>query len=148
MQNCRTTFGGKRRFACPNKQTAKQFAGQAKCGGTKTCRGRSPNTFLWSLAAQRAAYFYRFVTRRTINAPLSYYSVLLYNYFLYNKFILLSYYRNISLLLCIMKIYFITFNFYFYLITLCFQSTTPKLLNQMSRVKGQMSRVKGQASRV
>ena len=61
---CRLTFGGKRRFACPNKQTAKQFAGLAKCGGTKPCRGQSPNTFLWSLAAQRAAYFYRFVMRR------------------------------------------------------------------------------------
>ena len=85
------------------------FTGAKKCGGTKTCRGRSLNTFLWSLAAQRAAYFYRFVVRRTINTPLSYYSELLYNYFLYNKFILLSYYRNISCLLCIMKIYFITY---------------------------------------
>ena len=35
--------------------------------------GASPNTVLWSLAAQRAAYFYRFVKRRTNNTPLSYY---------------------------------------------------------------------------
>jgi len=62
LQNLRLTFGGKRRFACPNKQTAKQFAGQAKCGGTKPCRGRSPNTVLWSLAAVR---------RRTFTALLS-----------------------------------------------------------------------------
>ena len=52
-QNVHTTFGGKRRFASPNKQTAKQFAGLAKCGGTKTCRGRSPNTVLCSLAVCR-----------------------------------------------------------------------------------------------
>jgi len=38
-------------------QTAKQFAGLAKCGGTKPCRGRSPNTVFWSLAAVRRRTF-------------------------------------------------------------------------------------------
>jgi len=53
----RLTFGGKRRFFVRDEGIAKQFQQPQKCGGTKTCRGRSPNTFLWSLAAVRRRTF-------------------------------------------------------------------------------------------
>jgi hypothetical protein len=72
------TFDGKRRLGrvigqCEALTPAPNVAEQNRA------EGDSPNTVLWSLAAQRAAYFYRFVKCRAINAPLSYYSELLYN---------------------------------------------------------------------
>ena len=54
-------------------------------------RGEAPTAFLCSPSPRRGRSVNSFVVRRAINAPLSYYSELLYN-----KFILLSYYPHIS----------------------------------------------------
>jgi len=53
-KNLRPTWTGKRRFFVRDKGIAKQFQRTKKCGVTKTCRGRSPNTFLWSPSPEGA----------------------------------------------------------------------------------------------
>jgi len=60
--------------------------------------------------------------------------------FLYNKFLFLSYYRNISRSLCAITIIFYTINFYSYLITLCFHIITPNYPNTLSRFLSRVSR--------